>query len=311
MLDISHFHDAIKRHYTTDENSINFYSEIFNETKNENLLDSNFITQMSSLDKTLQRLSELLILKYCKDSLSSIGVKINSKDEGPDISFNFSEKKINIEIITPIQVDQKKSSLALFSNESPSNPVAERRGSVEQYIPEMESLHARITGSLKEKSEKYEKYLSKETINPDDFNIVCINLGFIKNNEFIDYNYLKNLFKKQEVIMINIDENKNITHSIEDRDFHVHKKNLTNFRSSYFDNKEYLHIDGVWIISCNEKNFKFIKNIYFDKFEKCKNILYANGNEIIHKDLTSILSINEPEKDYFTNYIRKNGKLPD
>ncbi|MEQ0583473.1 hypothetical protein PANTOEA_17850 [Pantoea dispersa] len=305
MENYSKFVDAIKTHYTENESVISFYSELIKEIDGKGLLDSNFISQMDSYDKTLQRLSELMMFKYC--SVPKTG-NIISRDKGPDITFSIEESKVNIELITPIKVTQLKSSVTEVV--VTPGPSSNKNKSVEQFIPEMSSLHARITSSLKSKSEIYEGYISNGIVDRNDINIVCINLGFIENNEFIDYPYLKNLFKKQEVIIIDIDEQKHVSHQVDDYTFSVTKETGVTFQTSYFDNEQYPHIDGVWIISCNEKNINNLKKRKHESFERCKNTLYLNGETKYFESIISTLEINKPETDAFTDYIRKHGKLP-
>jgi len=305
MENYSKFVDAIKTHYTENESIISFYLELIGEIDEKGLLDSNFISQMDSYDKTLQRLSELMMFKYCYVPKTG---NIISQDKGPDITFSIEESKVNIEVITPIKVTQLKSSVAEFV--ITPDPLSNKKQSVEQFIPEMSSLHARITSSLKSKSEIYEGYISSGVVNRNDINIVCINLGFIKNHEFIDYPYLKNIFKKQEVIVIDLDEQKNVSHQVDDYTFSVTKETGVTFQTSYFDNEQYPHIDGVWIISCNEKNINNIKKKKYESFERCKNMLYLNGGNKSLESIISVLEINKPETDAFTNYIRTHGKLP-
>ena len=305
MEKYSKFVDAIKTHYTESESVILFYVGLIREVDGKGLLDSNFISQMDSYDKTLQRLSELMMFKYC--SIPKVG-NIISQDKGPDITFSIEESKVNIEVITPIKVTQLKSSVTEFV--VTLGPSSNKKQSVEQFIPEMSSLHARITSSLKSKSEVYEGYISSGIVNKNDINIVCINLGFIENNDFIDYPYLKNIFKKQEVIVIDIDEHKNVSHQVDDYVFPVTKETGVTFQTSYFDNEQYPHIDGVWIISCNEKNINNLKKRKYESFERCKNMLYLNGETKSFESIISILEINKPETDEFTDYIRTHGELP-
>lgn len=305
MEKYSKFIDAIRTHYTESESVILFYLDLIRDADEKGLLDSNFISQMDSYDKTLQRLSELVMFKYC--SVPKVG-NISSQDKGPDITFKIEELKVNIEVITPLIVTQLKSSMTEFV--FTLGPSPNKKQSVEQFIPEMSSLHARITSSLKAKSEAYEGYISTGTVNKNDINIVCINLGFIENNEFIDYPYLKNLFKKQERIVIDIDEQKNVSHQVDDYTFPVTKESGVTFQTSYFDNEQHPHVDGVWIISCNEKNINNIKKRKYESFEMCKNMLYLNGNTKSLEAIISALKINKPEVDAFTDYIRNHGKLP-
>ncbi|MFP1784468.1 hypothetical protein [Lonsdalea quercina] len=196
MQEISKFTDALKKYYSSEEKVINFYLKLFHEMKEKKLLDSNFISQMSDHDKTLHRLSELLIFKYC---LTAPENEISSNNIGPDIIIKLDNIKINIEIVTPVKVSQKRASMRVF-NYSPYPSSEPSDYSVPQDIPDVISLHPRITNALTKKSDRYKEYLTKNIVSSNDVNIVCINIGFIENNNLIDFEQLKNLFHKQEVI---------------------------------------------------------------------------------------------------------------
>lgn len=306
MLETSKFTDAVKKYYTSNEKVIDFYLELLYEAKNNNLLDGNFISQMSDHDKTLHRLSELLMFKYC---LASSITEISSENIGPDIIIQLDDIKINIEIITPIKVSQKRSSMRVF-NCTPYPSSEPSNYSVPQDIPDMNSLHPRITNALTKKSDKYREYLTDGIVSSDDVNIVCINIGFIENVDLVDFPYLKNLFYKQEVICIDIDNDSNVSHSIEDNDFNVIKENNTIYKTSYLDNEIYPHIDAVWLICCNDKNLDYLKKLKYNEFEMYKNIIYRNNETKVPESLLSALCINKPPRNSFNDYIRENGKLP-
>ncbi|PIB42175.1 hypothetical protein AOA59_22760 [Pseudomonas sp. 2822-15] len=305
MAGASHFARAVEAYYTCDQNIIEFYSNLYNEMHENKLLDENFISQMSDADKTMQRLSELVVLKYCTQRIKGI----SSEKKGPDITFSFESKRINIEVITPIQVVQKKTQYAqYFFPHRPEDPAP--GSSVDAYTPEMDSLHARITSALKEKAGKYEAYLNNETTQSDDINIICINVGFIQGNELIDYAYLKNLFTRQATIYIDIDEQKKISPKIVDIDFQVTKENSTILTTSYFDNSAYAHIDGAWIISCNEKNFDSLAQVSHPA-NMDRNVMHQNMNSRIPSSLLSALHINSPQQEEsFVQHIRAHGQLP-
>jgi hypothetical protein len=304
MTDASHFARAARDHYTSDERIIELYSALYDEMHNKNLLDANFISQMSCREKTIQRLSELIILKYCTRSIK----EISSKKKGPDIIFNFETHSVNIEVITPVQATQKKSKFAQFSF-PPRREQATPRSIVNVYIPEMNSLHARITGALKEKAEKYKTYLTNKTIQHSDINIICINIGFIEGNDLIDYPYLKNLFTRQAAIHIEINQEKKNSPKIIDLDFQVTKENNTILKTSYFDNSEFAHIDGAWIISCNEKNLNTIAQ-KLHPTNADRNVMHQNINSRIPASLLSALQINSPQQEDFIQHIRAHGELP-
>ncbi|HHR5248364.1 TPA: hypothetical protein ACS6CI_005034, partial [Escherichia coli] len=61
MSETSKFIDAVKKYYSDDKNTLDFYSELFREMEQKDLLDSNFISQMNNNENSRQRLSELLM----------------------------------------------------------------------------------------------------------------------------------------------------------------------------------------------------------------------------------------------------------
>lgn len=48
MSETSKFIDAVKKYYSDDKNTLDFYSELFCEMEQKDLLDSNFISQMNN-----------------------------------------------------------------------------------------------------------------------------------------------------------------------------------------------------------------------------------------------------------------------
>ncbi|MGR6499244.1 hypothetical protein IYR97_20020 [Pseudomonas fulva] len=304
MTNVTEFTRTVIKHYTSTEGTISFYESLYSKMHKKRLLDSNFVSQMSDPEKTMHRLSELVVLEHCTHCISDI----ESKNKGPDLTFNFESKKVNIEIITPVQVVLRKSSVQQYIYPPPKGHSA-NRGSIEVNIPEMSSLHERITGALKAKAEKYQTYLENGTVNKGDTNIVCINVGFIEGSEYIDYSYLKNLFKKQATIHLDISDENAVTAQIIDQDFHVSKKNNTIFKTSYFDNSEFEHVDGVWLLSCNENNLTGIsKKIQPNSSDS--NVIYHNYKSKISPSLLSTLKINSPQQEEnFIKQIRIDNKL--
>lgn len=300
-LDFERFIAAIKKFHTSEPGSLELYSSLLTEMDKRKLLDENFISQMSDHDKTIQRLSELLILKYCTNSINT---DIHSEEEGPDIIFKFGDSTINIEIVTPLIVTQEKVSLRQYGFSLDSGPTAPT--STEAFKPRTESLHERITSTLTSKCKAYSRYLHKNTISPSDVNIICINIGFIPDEDLIDFHNIRYLFERQPGIHIDIDEERNASFSVLDLDLHVTKSTGVKFITSYFDNMEHQHIDGAWIISCNEKNLDTIRNSY----NPHKNIMYKNAKSKIHETMLSHLKINTPEPDHFSDHIKKHGSLP-
>ncbi|EEW0167104.1 hypothetical protein EGC14_004780, partial [Escherichia coli] len=153
MSETSKFIDAVKKYYSDDKNTLDFYSGLFREMEQKDLLDSNFISQMNNNENSRQRLSELLMFKYCLTS--SVGA-ISSEDSGPDIKFNFNDRKVNIEVVTPFITKQEEVSWGVFEFSLTESKCYERS----QNIPTIDTLHPRITGSLKEKLIKYKKYFA-------------------------------------------------------------------------------------------------------------------------------------------------------
>lgn len=98
MSEISKFIDAVEKYYSRDKNTLDFYSNLFCRMKQKNILDSNFISQINGNENSRQRLSELLMFKYCWTS--PVG-PILSEDSGADIKFKFNNRKVNIEVVTP------------------------------------------------------------------------------------------------------------------------------------------------------------------------------------------------------------------
>lgn len=306
MTSATEFTQAVIKHYTSIESTINFYERIYSKMHKNKLLDSNFISQMSDPEKTMHRLSELVVLEHCLHCVSDI----ESKNKGPDLTFHFESKKVNIEIITPVQVVIRKSNIPQYIFPPPKGQSA-NQGSIEVNIPEMSSLHGRITGALKEKAEKYQTYLANGTVNNGDTNIVCINVGFIEGSEYIDYTYLKNLFKKQATIHLEISSDNAVTAQIIDQDFHVTKENKTVFKTSYFDNSEFDHVDGVWLISCNENTLSAISKKMHPNISD-SNVIYHNYKSKISPSLLSTLKINSPQQEEnFIAHIRINNELPE
>lgn len=111
MSEISKFIDAVEKYYSRDKNTLDFYSDLFREMKQKNLLDSNFISQINGNENSRQRLSELLMFKYC---LTSLVGPISSEDSGPDIKFKFNDRKVNIEVVTPFITTQMESLCGVF-----------------------------------------------------------------------------------------------------------------------------------------------------------------------------------------------------
>ncbi|WP_122283609.1 hypothetical protein [Pseudomonas syringae group genomosp. 3] len=300
-LNFKHFNAAIKKFHTSESSSLELYFSLLLEMDNRKLLDENFISQMSDHDKTIQRLSELLILKYCINSTHN---KIYSKKDGPDIAFKFGDRTVNIELVIPLIVSQEKISLRQYCyslNGGPTAPI-----SIEASKPKTESLYERITSTLTSKCRVYDEYLHKKKISTSDVNIICINIGFIQENDLIDFENIRYLFEKQVGIHINIDEEKNLSPSALDLDFYVKKDTGVEFTTSYFDNMKHPQIDGVWIISCNENSLNTIKNTY----DPYRNMMYKNVNSKIDNTMLTSLRINTPQPDSFAEHIRKQGSLP-
>jgi hypothetical protein len=300
------FKHAVRDHYTSDEKIINFYSELYQKMLEKKLLDSNFVSQMSDHEKTMHRLSELVILEHCTCCVRDI----ESKNKGPDLAFEFEGRRVNIEIITPVRVALITQNIPQYVF-PPKEGQSSSRGSLDVSVPAMRALHERITGALKEKAEQYHKYLAKNTIGDGDANIVCINLGFIDGGEYIDYAYLKNLFTRQAAIHLEVGQDGEISAQIEDHDFLVTKNNNTILKTSYFDNSEFGHVDGVWLVSCNEKNLNAIsKKAHPNNSDS--NVMYHNYQSKIPPALLFTLKINSPQReDEFVTQIRANKKLPE
>lgn len=300
------FKYAVRVNYTSDEKVIDLYTKLYQKMLEKKLLDSNFVSQMSDHEKTMHRLSELVILEHCTCCVTGI----ESKNKGPDLAFEFEGRRVNIEIITPIKVVLRKSKVPQYFF-PPKAGQSSSRDSLDVGIPEMSSLHERITGALKEKAEQYRKYLGKKTVSDDDVNIVCINLGFIEGSEYIDYSYLKNLFTRQAAIHLEVGRDDEVSARIEDHDFLVTKKNSTVLKTSYFDNSEFGQIDGVWLISCNEKNLNAVSKKSHPN-NSDSNVMYHNDKSKIPPSLLLTLKINSPQREEnFITQIRVNKKLPE
>lgn len=305
MTNATGFTNAVIKHYTSIKSTIEIYSGLYAKMHEMNLLDSNFVSQMSDPEKTVQRLSELVLLDHCTRCVSGI----ESKNKGPDITFSFDDQKVNIEIITPVKVILSKSNFPQYVFPAPLGQST-NRGSIEVSVPVMSSLHERITGALKEKADKYQAYLAKGTVSDGDTNIVCINIGFIQGMEYIDYSYLRNLFKRQAAIHLEIGGKNEVSAQIIDQDFHVTKKNDTVFKTSYFDNSEFDHVDGVWLISCNGQNINSISSKMHPNISD-RNVMYNNHQSKISDSLLSTMKINSPQQEEdFIAQIRVNNKLP-
>ncbi|EPF7260265.1 hypothetical protein ACY0IS_005098 [Escherichia coli] len=111
MSEMSKFIDAVEKYYSHDKNTLDFYSNLFCRMKQKNILDSNFISQINGNENSRQRLSELLMFKYCWTS--PVG-PISSEDSGPDIKFKFNDGKVNIEVVTPFITTQMESLWGVF-----------------------------------------------------------------------------------------------------------------------------------------------------------------------------------------------------
>lgn len=300
-MDMKHFISAISEHHSSEPDTLDFYSSLLLEMSRKNLLDTDFISQMSERDKTLQRLSELLILKYCTQSIDT---EIFSENEGPDIIFKYDNRNINIEIVTPIFTKQEKAYVRQYTYSKISDPTPPTYKEICK--PTIESMHERITGPFTGKCKKFKRYLETNKISDTDTNIVCINVGFIKNIDSIDFQYLKNLFQKQAVIHMSIDKEHNTKLSILDVDFHVKKDKGVVFPTSYFDNAAYPHIDGAWIINCNDRTISTLKTTC----APYTNIMYQATHSKIKKSMLSSLRINSPEPDGYIDEIREHKRLP-
>ncbi|WP_122679376.1 hypothetical protein [Pseudomonas viridiflava] len=299
------FTHAVRDHYTSDERIIDFYSKLYGKMLEKKLLDSNFVSQMSDHEKTMHRLSELVILEYCICCVKDIV----SKNEGPDLAFELEGRRVNVEIITPIKVALTESKIAQYVFPTPKGQSFSR-GSLDVSVPVISSVHERITGALKAKAEKYQEYLAKKTVSDGDANIVCINLGFMEGGEYIDYSYLKNIFSRQAAIHLEVGQEGEVSAQVMDHDFLVTKKNKTILKTSYFDNSEFGHIDGVWLLCCNEKNLSTIKDLHPNN--SASNVIYQSRESIIPPALLTVLRINSPQQEEdFISQIRIKKRLPE
>lgn len=300
------FSHAVREHYISDETIIDFYSKLYDKMLGKELLDSNFVSQMSDHEKTIHRLSELVILEYC---IRCVKV-VPSKNEGPDLAFEFEGQRVNIEIITPLKVELRESSFVHYVFPAPKRQSSSR-GSLDVSVPVISSVHERITGALKAKAEQYQKYIEKKIVRGGDANIICINLGFVEGGEYIDYPYLKNIFTKQPAIHLEVSQEGEVSAQVMDHDFLVTKKNNTVLKTSYFDNSEFGHVDGVWLLYCNERNLDAIsKGLHPNNF--ASNVMYQSRKSVMSPALLSVLRINSPqEEENFIAQIRSNKRLPE
>lgn len=301
----SQFIDAIEKYYTADKSVALFYSKLLCEMVQKNLVDTNFVSQMNDLENTRQRLSELLVVKHCVDSGLAL---FENKKKAPDIIFEFGGRNVNIELVTPVKVAMGKLSFSQVDC-TPFNYGELKRGSTKTLAPDIDSLHARITSCLRDKADKFGRYISDGAVSLNDVNIVCINLGFIEGNEFIDYPYLRNIFHRQAAIHVDVDAEMNVSYEVLDFDFCVTKNEKVVLTTSYFDNEDYAHIDGVWLVGCNEGTKDYIKNPIYSH-DCYQSVLYRREGSKVSQSLLSVLNINSPVEESFVEGVRKYGVPP-
>lgn len=79
----------------------------------EGILDASFISKINNDDSLRHRLSELYIsyLFYKKHTTSLIGM-----NHGPDLVINYGKTRVNIEIVTPLIVENTEGNFQVFEH---------------------------------------------------------------------------------------------------------------------------------------------------------------------------------------------------
>ena len=154
-----------------------FTLKIWNIFSARDLNDNDFLGQLTSgnIHTFHQRFSEMLFAFH----LVELNFEPTSEAEGPDLCIEHNGQKIWIEIITPELTIPANSTPQVAQNiEHYLNPGSGRGAAVD--VP-TEKIVLSWTGALKEKSEKlvgskkYEGYIPKGIVAPDDCYVIAIN----------------------------------------------------------------------------------------------------------------------------------------
>ncbi len=128
--------------------------------------DTQFEKNLNSSDEKIhaQRLGEMLLF----DRLTHAGFELKSKDVGPDFRAEKDGEVVWLELITPSFGDDEKIP-DLVNSHIPLSPSAENT------VELSKRLLLRITASIKEKREKFEKYRTKMIVGKNEPCVIVIN----------------------------------------------------------------------------------------------------------------------------------------
>lgn len=120
------------------------------------LADSNFVDEISN--DFHPRFWEM----YLANVLLNNGMKLSSKDFGPDICVDSGDKSVWVEAIAPTK-----------GNGADAVPVQEKNGQASN-VPE-DKIILRLRSAIEEKHRKYLKYISNNTMSKSDPYVIAIN----------------------------------------------------------------------------------------------------------------------------------------
>jgi uncharacterized protein (DUF4415 family) len=134
--------------------------DLYNQFNGWGLKDVHFDTEIGNgCDATLwQRISEMCVAH----KLKSLFYPVTSKNDGPDFLIEQENRKIWIEVVCPSPRDALA---AILTDEKSSSQV---------YTQLMEKILLRYTAAIKEKKEKFNKYLETEKVGKHDICIIAI-----------------------------------------------------------------------------------------------------------------------------------------
>ncbi|MFQ2178123.1 hypothetical protein ACK33V_13015 [Aeromonas veronii] len=137
----------------------------------EGILDHNFINSITTEVNLKQRLSELNISYAFYHQFTDA---VSGQGKGPDLTINLKDKKINMEIVTPLLVDDREGKCMVFDN------IREPYSSTITVVEE-NSFRLRISSVFDSKLKQFKGWINDGLVSEDDINIICINIGYIDN----------------------------------------------------------------------------------------------------------------------------------
>ncbi|MFQ2606812.1 hypothetical protein ACK3ZW_07990 [Aeromonas caviae] len=190
MKDINKFKEKISSLHVSDYD-VEKFALLYNEIP-EGILDRNFIENITTDVNLKQRLSELnLSYVFCHQFTDAV----SGQGKGPDLTICTKDKRINIEIVTPLLVDGKEGRCMVFDNkiEPYSSTIT---------VVEEDSFRLRISSVFDSKLKQFKGWINDGLVSEHDINIICINIGYIDNLANGDMDSLWRVFYKD--VMLNI-----------------------------------------------------------------------------------------------------------